>query len=250
MFGTFEFVPNFTTESEEEQQAILSKLDYIYSAHLQFCATVDLKLDEWILNFVENFAVINPATSLSTYHLPQRAKPKALIVGNGPSADKLKIMDLSEYEIYSCWHAGYKVPGGPDYVMHSSTLVPIDIVPKPFPSKTRFVGECTTAPLFYKLAKANHNQIYVHYNRENRFDYALVEQFKIPPAPINQSTVSVTAINAAIQCGHDDITLIGVDLSGPGHIDGMRTALELIPRIYADIKFHNLSTSDIKGFTT
>ena len=65
---------------------------------------------------------------------------------------------------------------------------------------------------------------------------------------MNPAGVMALVINTAIQCGHDDITLIGVDLTGPGNNEAQRFALEQFPAIFANIRFKNLSTSMLQGF--
>ena len=176
--GNFLFEITWHDENEEEKTLFKARLD----AQLQMLtlnrAIIDTKFGHWHHNFMTNFCQ-GSLSAPFVHHLPKRKKAKALIVGNGPSADRLgnplavgadpcvcpvsgnaepvQYQDehmgspLQAYEIYSCWHAARRVPGGPDYVCHASTVQPADIPLTLIPGAV-FVGEPVAAPGFYQVA--------------------------------------------------------------------------------------------------
>lgn len=257
---TFRIEGDFVDDADEAKFS--EYVNQVYEQELRWKVTVGMNFPVWLKNFCENMRH-GLASLPSARYLPKAKKDKALVVGNGPSAEKLKEMDLSSYEIYTCWHASPRVPVTPDYVVHSSRFTPVDLVVQPIPGAV-FVGECTTVPSFYQLAAQGGNNVYLHYNAENMFDAMLADLQGEICGPPNQGTVTTLTINTAMTCGHKDITLIGVDLTGNCKLadgrDGVgemakpandiyRVCLERIAASYATVKFYNLSDSQIKGFS-
>ena len=214
-------------------------------------ATMGHKFPGWLFNFIINTSEGRLHKDLPTSReLPCTTKSKALVIGNGPSADfrTSNTEILSQYEIFSTWHGANRLPVAPDYVIHSSSVIPSDIQFKEFPTQTSFIAEPTCNPEFHRLAERGGNKVYIHLNPENRIDEILANHWEKPVGLVNQGTVTISGINGAIQCGHDDITLIGVDLTGPGHNELFQVLLEDFPKRYPNIKFQNASTSNLAGF--
>jgi hypothetical protein len=265
-------------ESEQDKELFRGMLDNQLQMLTLNRAVIDTKFGPWHHNFCTNFLNGN-LNHPFVCNLPKRKLPKALIVGNGPSASATSQFfrnHTQNYEVYTCWHGARRVPGTPDYVCHASTIQPSDIALTPIPGAV-FVGVPTAAPSFYDVAKASmlkvpltaeavememeglayggvkyfkqdKRNIFIHCDPSNPYDTMFSEWRREPHAAVNPATVTTLCINTAIQCGHDDITLIGVDLTGPGSNDAQRAMIEQFPQVFTNIKFKNLSTSTLKGF--
>ncbi len=250
-------------EDEADEEAFHNELNYRFEESMKWKALGGHNFPSWLRNFCENMAKGLFTVDSAGRLFNTKRKDKALVVGAGPSTEKLKMMDLSEYEIFTCWHASPRIPAEIDYVVHSARFMPKDMIPQPLPGAI-FVGECTSAPEFYDTASAFGNAVYLHYNPCNFFDSMLCDVLHEKPGPANIGTVTSMTINTAITVGHQDITLIGVDLTTSIKTfegwDAMgeqaiptnniyRECLESMAAHYANVKFYNLSDSQIKGFS-
>jgi hypothetical protein len=240
--------------NDEELKVFQNELDIVMGQVANIRHTLGMVTLPWMHNAFKNYHLINVLPTVD--QIPKTTKKKALVVGNGPSLDKIHDLNLDDYEIFAAWHATPRIKHPIDYVVHIDRKEPMNFK-SPDLRGFSFILEPTAAPEFFDLfVKTKEAKGYIYFNSENFIDSILAGVLDKPLLRPNCGTVATACINSAIYAGHTDITLIGVDLGDypEGEFQPLplykdyKMALEWFPKHFKEIAFGQVSQTALEGY--